>query len=483
MGPRAAETANPMPPARPRLTLLSDAHVDAVHEASLRLLSELGVRVDSPRARDVFAKANGDVRIEGDRVHLGREVVEWAIRVSPQTIDVYDRRGKVAFRLGDDRTRFGVGVTNLWYQDPATDALEPFSRAHMRSGVRLSQSLPNYDVISTLGVLRDLPESVADLFAVLEMVANSTKPLVVLISDEKLFPTVLDLLDALHGDVGEKPFVIPYLNPITPLSINEGTSDKLLDSGARGVPAIFSNYGMAGMTTPITCAGTLAVLNAELLAGLVLSQLGKEGAPIILGSLPMFFEMRHVVDFYDPQTFLINLACGEMMARYRVPHAGTSGSGEGWGPDLLAAGTLWMNQLTSVLGRVGLAPFVGSSLNSKAFSPALTVYGDEVIGQSRRFAEGFEVDDASLGVEEAIEQLRGEGHFLMSPTTLDRYQAAYAPGTVPHVSLEKWEEEGQPKADSLLRERTRERLAEAEAPGDHDALIARGEAFIAKLGL
>jgi trimethylamine--corrinoid protein Co-methyltransferase len=278
--------------------------------------------------------------------------------------------------------------------------------------VRLSQALPNYDVISTLGVLRDLPETVADLFAVLEMVANSTKPLVILVSDEKLFPAVLGLLDALHGDVGDKPFVIPYLNPITPLSINEGTSDKLLDAGARGVPAIFSNYGMAGMTTPITCAGTLAVLNAELLAGLVLSQLGKEGAPVVLGSLPMFFEMKHVVDFYDPRTFLINLACAEMMARYRIPHAGTSGSGEGWGPDLLAAGTLWMNQLTSVVGKVGLAPFVGSSLNSKAFSPALTVYGDEVIGQARLFAEGFEVDDASLGVAEAIEQLRGDGHFL-----------------------------------------------------------------------
>ena len=271
----------PNPQARPRLTLLSDGHIEAAHEASLRLLAELGVRVDSERARSVFSKAKGAARVEGDRVYLHREVVEWAIRAAPETIDVYDRRGGAAFRLGDDRTRFGVGVTNLWYQDPATDALEPFSRAHMRAGVRLSQDLPNYDVISTLGVLRDLSPEVADLYAVLEMVGNSTKPLVLLISDEKLFPTVLELLEALHGDVGEKPFFIPYLNPITPLAINEGTSDKLLDSGACGIPVIFSNYGMAGMTTPITCAGTLAVLNAELLAGLVLSQLGKEGAPII----------------------------------------------------------------------------------------------------------------------------------------------------------------------------------------------------------
>jgi trimethylamine--corrinoid protein Co-methyltransferase len=466
--------------AQPRLNLLHPEHIEAIHSGSLRILRELGLRVDSERARRVFARGGRDVRIEGDRVTFERDVVEWAIRASPSTVDVFDRRGAHAFRLGkDDRTRFGVGVTNLWYQDPETDALSPFHREHMAKGVRLSESLASYDVISTLGVLRDLPPETADLYAVLEMAANSTKPLVLLISDESLFPASLELLGAVHGDVGTKPFVIPYLNPITPLTINEGTSDKLLDSIDRGLAAIFSNYGMAGMTTPITCAGTLALLNAELLSGLVLSQLAREGAPVILGSLPMFFEMKHVVDFYDPQTFLINLACAEMMAHYEVPHAGTSGSGEGWGPDLLAAGTQWMNQLTSVVGRVGLCPFVGSSLNSKAFSPALTVYGDEVIAQARLFAEGFAVDDASLGIDEAILALRQEGHFLMSPTTLDRYQGAYFGSTFPHISLEKWEEE-RPVGDRLLRERTRDLLAEAAAPDDHDEVVAKGEAFLSK---
>jgi trimethylamine--corrinoid protein Co-methyltransferase len=191
----------------------------------------------------------------------------------------------------------------------------------------------------------------------------------------------------------------------------------------------------------------------------------------------MFFEMKHVVDFYDPQSFLINLGCAEMMAHYRVPHAGTSGSGEGWGPDLLAAGTQWMNQLTSVVGKVGLAPFVGSSLNSKAFSPALTVYGDEVIAQARLFASGFAVDEAALGVPEALAAMRDEGHFLMTPTTLETYRTATHPSLFPHISLEKWQEE-RPVGDRLLRERTRELLSDLEPPEDHDEILARGEEAI-----
>jgi trimethylamine--corrinoid protein Co-methyltransferase len=129
------------------------------------------------------------------------------------------------------------------------------------------------------------------------MIANTVKPLVILISDESLFPHVLDLLELLRGDLASQPFVIPYLNPVTPLIINEGTSDKMLASIERGLPFIYSNYGMAGMSTPITPGGTLALLNAELLAGLVLSQLAREGAPIILGSLPAYFDMKTMVDF------------------------------------------------------------------------------------------------------------------------------------------------------------------------------------------
>jgi trimethylamine--corrinoid protein Co-methyltransferase len=87
------------------------------------------------------------------------------------------------------------------------------------------------------------------------------------------------------------------------------------------------------------------VLLAELLAGLVIGQLYKEGAPMLLGMLPVYFDMKTLMNFYDPQSILVSLACAEMMAHYGVPHCGTSGSGTGWGMDLLAAETYWMNTL------------------------------------------------------------------------------------------------------------------------------------------
>jgi len=95
------------------------------------------------------------------------------------------------------------------------------------------------------------------------------------------------------------------------LVMNAGTVDKILIAIERGLPFIYSNYGMAGASTPITPAGSLALLNAELLAGLTLSQLVCEGTPVILGSLPASFDMRGTGSFYSTTGYLLNLACAE----------------------------------------------------------------------------------------------------------------------------------------------------------------------------
>lgn len=462
----------------PQINLLTEEQIQYIHQRSLEILTRVGVRVDSPAAQRMFTAAEGARWLNQERVTLSPELVEWAIQSAPSVVEVYDRRGQLAFRLGEGRARFGLGVTNLYYQDPLSDDVTPFTRQHMALCTRLVNSLPLYDVVSTIGVVQDYPPETADMYATLEMISNTTRPLLLLISNEDLFPHVLKLAQRLHGELGDKPFLLPYFNPITPLIINASTADKMLEAIQHGLPVIYSNYSMAGMSTPITAAGTLVLMNAELLAGLTLAQLARPGAPIILGSLPAFFDMRAMQDFYDPHTFVINLACAEMMAHYGLPHAGTSGCGLGWGADLPAAGLLWMNHLTSLLGKVGLAPFVGGVLGSKVFSPALAVYSHEVIAQALRFAQGFPLDDTVLGVDEIAQRGPG-GSFLDADLTLQLYRRAYYESMVfPRLGLEQWQARDRPRAEDLLRQRTLSLLETTSPPEDQAELIALGEAFI-----
>lgn len=467
---------------KPHTTLLSPGQTAKVDEYARRILADTGIKADSRAARDLFAKAG--CKIADDRVFIPSEVIDWAVTAAPSTIDIYDRRGNDAFRIGDvekNPPRFGIGVTNLYYQDPQTDAVVPFSRAHMQRAVRLGNHLPGFDMVSTPGIIQDLPADTADLYAVLEMLANTTKPLILLVSEHRRFEAVLDLLEHLGGDARQKPFAMAYVNPITPLVLNTETSDKIRVAVRRGLPVIFNNYGMSGATAPITPAGTLAVLTAELLAGLVFAQLVRKGAPVILGSLPAAFDMKTMISLYTPHTMLLNLASAEMMAHYHLPHSGTSGSVSGWGPDLLASGTLWLNHLTACMGKVGLAPFVGSNFDSLAFSPTVTVYADQIIRQARLFADGFVLDDDSVALDEIAATGPG-GNYLLAGLTRKLYREIdYSSDIWPGLTLEQWQAKGSPRAGDRLRTHTRNLLEDLAAPGDHDRLQARGETFIAKL--
>ena len=199
---------------------------------------------------------------------------------------------------------------------------------------------------------------------------------------------------------------------------------------------------------------------------------------MILGSLPAYFDMRGSGSLYASQSYLLNLACAEMMAHYRIPHAGTSGSGQGWGADLIASGHQWLNHLISCIGKIGLAPFVGDNLGSLVFSPTVVVYANDIIQQTRLFAQGFALDSENMGLDE-IQQVGPGGNFLLSDLTMKQFRNAYYQSPIfEKLNMEKWQAKGNPTADRVLRKYTLKLLAESRPPKDHSDLLAKGEAFI-----
>ena len=469
---------------QPKLSVLSEEQILKVHQDSLKVLSHTGIRVDSERARVMFSDAIGGT-IHDNLVRIPADLVQQSLQSAPSNIHMYNRDGSLAFSLGGHQqsgTIYGIGVTNSWYQNPENDSLTPITRKHIEIASSLGNTLSRFDLVSTPGVIQNDSSKVGEVLATLEMMANTTKPLCILISEPIQFDRTLDMLEHLHGNISQKPFILPYFNPVTPLVLNEDTTDKMFSTIDRGLPFIFSSYGMSGATAPISAEGTLIMLNAELLAGLVLSQLIKPGTPIILGSLPSVFDMQNMISAYTSQTMLVNLACAEMMDHYHIPHAGTSGSGTGWGPDLLASGTLWMNHLTNSMGKVGLAPFVGGNFDSQAFSPTTVVYADEIIRQVRQFAAGFVVDDHPDPVQD-IESAGPGGSFLMSEATLAQYREVHEQHSQiwPGYALEKWLDEEEPKASEKLRKHTLDILENLSLPEDHDELIENGERIISRI--
>ncbi len=464
----------------PHLTMLKQDQLERIHSDSLKVLSKVGVRIDSKRARKIFSDAIGPNAVKNDIVRIPKELVEYALKVAPSSVDIYNRKGDLVIHQ-PEKTYFGIGVTVLYYQDPQTDEVEPFNRKHMEVSVRLADGLKNFDFISTPGILQDISPDNADLYAVLEMTANTTKPLAILVSAKDQLPAALDLLEVLHGDLSSKPFIAPLFTPISPLVIDRDTVDKMLVTIERGLPLIYLNYGMMGATIPITPTGALTLLNAELLAGLTLSQLIKEGTPIISGYIAPFMDMKSSGNFYDSLSYVIEITCAELMSYYRLPHVGTSGSIMGYGGDIIAAGHQWINHIVRCIGKGGLAAFIGCNFGGKVFSPNIIVYANEVIEQARRFAQGFEMEDSDDVLKE-IAMAGPGGNFLTSDLTYNRFREAYFQSDIfPQLTLEDWQTRGCPQADTLLRRYTTEMISDLKTPGDYEDLMAKGLEFIRKL--
>jgi trimethylamine--corrinoid protein Co-methyltransferase len=166
------------------------------------------------------------------------------------------------------------------------------------------------------------------------------------------------------------------------------------------------------------------------------------------------------------------------MRHFQLPHCGTSGSGTGWGLDLAALESYWMNNLLTCLSGGSLAPFVGDTLGAKAFSPLTVVYVHEMITQVQQIVRGFSLDKDSFSLSE-IDQAGPGGNFLLAPSTLERFRQAYytSPFNL-RWSMEKWQSQGSPSSFDLLRGYTQYLLSQVPFPPDHDYLLQRGQALI-----
>jgi trimethylamine:corrinoid methyltransferase-like protein len=140
-----------------------------------------------------------------------------------------------------------------------------------------------------------------------------------------------------------------------------------------------------------------------------------------------------------------------------------------------------MNTLTFSLTKGGIAPFVGDTLGSKAISPLTFIYCHEIIDQALRYAKGFQLDDANVGLSE-IQEIGAGKSYVTAPTTLKNYKSGYYVNPIfPRWSMEKWIDAGQPSVKNKLSEYGLEFLKDLPVPEDHEELIAKGHEFIEAL--
>jgi trimethylamine--corrinoid protein Co-methyltransferase len=236
--------------------------------------------------------------------------------------------------------------------------------------------------------------------------------------------------------------------------------DKLLFAATHGVPAVYTPGIMTGGTAPVTVAGTLVTGNAELLSGLVLSQLQAAGAPFIYGGVFTSMDMASSVFLYgSPEFYLFNIALAEMAHHYRLPVFGTCGCSDAKVLDEQAAAEAAASTLVATLSGANLIHDIGYLESGLTACFELIVLVDELIGLARRLERGIGLSEEMLALGE-IAAVGPGGHFLDREHTVRHFrQELWFPRLFDRRRFDAWNQDGARPLGARLRARVREILA------------------------
>ncbi len=458
----------------PLFSVLSQDQVYEIHRASLEVLEKTGYRVLSKDAIKLLERA--DARAEGEIVKVPEYVVEECIRRAPKGFVLYDRDGNRALEVEGRKCYFGTSTASPNTRDVLTGEIHPTRLEDMARGALIADALPNIDWVMPMGSSQDTPVQAAELYEFEAVVKNTQKPIVFIAYSPQGHEIIYELAASVAGGMDrlrERPFVVAYPEPITPLVYPKEVAEKLLYTAGLGMPVIAAPAGQAGATNPVTLAGTLALMNAESLMGLVLSQLKRPGTPFVLGGVPTIMDMATGnLCVGAPELSLMTAAYGDIARFYGLPCWGTAGCSDAKTPDQEAGIESAFSCLAQALGGVNLIHDVGYLDMGMICSAEMLVMGDEVIGMVRRFIQGIEVNPETVA-RKLIEEVGPGGNFLQEDHTYRYFRKEHwIPTLMARQKYDAWEREGGMTMGDRIKEKAQRILETHKVPPLSDSTLA-----------
>ena len=428
----------------PGLRLLNESQKGEIHSASLELLRRTGVDVLVPEVRDLLKKAG--CWMDGNRAYIPPHLIEWAIRTAPSRVVLCDRQGSPAMELEGRKGYYGTGSDTPFVIDAYSGERRQTVLQDVANVARLVDALEHIDFLMCMGIASDVTESLSDLYHFREMVQNTTKPIIYTAWNRSNLEDIVEMAEAVAGGAEElrrNPFMALYSEPISPLTHAKESCEKLLFLAGKGLPVVYTPAVMIGGTGPVTVAGSLVQANAEALSGLLITQLIREGAPVIGAGGILFMDMaKGLISYAAPEFMLAMTAFSEMYQYYKLPIFSFSGCSDSKTFDQQAAaeGALWM--MITALGGGNLIHDVGYIESGMTASYEMLASMNEVAGLVKRFMRGVEVSAETLALD-IIGQVGPGGHFLDHPHTYQHFRSNWVPELFDRAAREDWELEGQ----------------------------------------
>ncbi len=437
---------------------LSKDQIGLLHEASLEIMVRTGMRFYDQEALDLFRKGGASIS-DGNLVHIPPRLVEWALQTAPENVIIFDQNGREAMSLGGYRGYFGVGSDCMHIYDLETGERRRTVLDDVVKGVRLVDALHNLDFVMSMFLPSDVPQEAYERHQMAVMLEESTKPIVFVGIEAASTVYAIEMAAAVAGGMARLqryPFVVNYVNVTSPFRHNQESVQRLLYAAERNLPSIYAPGNPRGLTAPMTVAGALALGNAGHLAGLVLSQLKREGSPFILGTPGVHtMDMRSMVDSYaapDAGFFGWDLA-----HHYGMPIFGTAGCSDAKLFDAQAASEAALSLFINAIAGANLIHDLGYLDCGMTGSLELVAFCDEIIGWLRRYLRELEICEETLALD-LIHEIGPDGQFLDTEHTLRHFREDWVPSLSDRLDYDRWAAKGSTTLQQRANQKVREMI-------------------------
>lgn len=402
--------------------------LEKIHEASLQILETTGVKFFHPEILSMVQKKG--VKVNGQTAFFSPSQVQEWIKKAPSAFSVYARNPKYNILLGGEKTEFAAG-----YGAPAIIDHKGIRRTAKFDDyllfLKLIQQCPFFNINGGILVQpSDISPRQGYPYMLFATLAYSDKCLMGGAGGAEEVNTVLDMLDIVFGreSLIGTPRIMAILNSTSPLQFDKDTLDTLLLFAKYGQPVIITPAVMAGTTGPITLAGTIALSNAEILAGITVAQMIREGTPVMYGMQSTAADMRTggIADGSPERALCV--AYGARLAKeYGIPSRGGGAENDAKSLSVQSGYESMMDILVACQEKTNLIIHSAGILDSHgAMSYEKFIVDIEILGMVKRFLQGVNTDEESLGVN-IINSLGTEGDSLDEHTMRLSKMETYMP--------------------------------------------------------
>ena len=428
----------------PFLKWITPSQLEQIHNASLEVLERTGMIVKHKEALALLKEAG--CRVKDERVWVPGWLVEECIRLAPRRIAVADRLGRRVMLLEKNRVYYGTGSDLPFTIDLESGERRTSTKQDVVDASKVIDALPNYDFLMSYAIASDSPSAASDLHQFEAMTTHCSKPVIFTAHNAENTEALIMMAAACAGGLEQlsaNPYIILYSEPISPLVHTNDGVGKMFKCFEYNIPVVYTPGVLAGATTPVTKAGCIVQMNAESLAGVVMAQLKKKGAPVIIGGGATPMDMKTTATLYGAPETSMNYAVMTQLAQfYGLPNFTEAGCVNAPLPGIQAGVEAAMSILMTQLAGCNLVHDVGYLEGGKTGYLPFLAFCEDIISMARYTGGGTRTSADHLAVD-CIDDVGPGGNFMSHEHTFKYFrEEIWSPRYMIRDRWEQWEKGG-----------------------------------------